>query len=321
MDKIEHKNVNVNGLSIHIAELGQGPLVLFIHGFPELWYSWRHQILFLAAHGYRAVAPDLRGYGDTTGAPVNDSSEFTCLHVVGDLVALLHAIAPDEEKVFVVGHDWGAMVAWYLCMFRPDKVKALVNMSVAFIPRNPLAKPVEMLRAYVGDDYYICRFQEPGDIEAELAQMGCKNFMKKMLAYRSPGPLFWPKGKGFGDSPDGPVVLPSWLTEEDVDYYASKFDKTGFTGGLNYYRALNLHWELTAPWTGAKIKVPTKFVVGELDLTYYMRGVQDYIHKGGFKNDVPLLEDVVVVKDAAHFINQERPDEINKHIYDFIQRY
>jgi pimeloyl-ACP methyl ester carboxylesterase len=115
MEKIEHKMVPVNGIDMHYAELGQGPLVLFIHGFPELWYSWRHQILFMAANGYRAVAPDLRGYGDTTGAPTDDISKFTTLHIVGDLVALLQAIAPDEEKVFVVGHDWGALIALHFC--------------------------------------------------------------------------------------------------------------------------------------------------------------------------------------------------------------
>ncbi|XP_027127276.1 epoxide hydrolase 3-like isoform X3 [Coffea arabica] len=162
MDKIEHKNVSVNGINMHIAELGEGPLVLFLHGFPELWYSWRHQILFLASHGYRAVAPDLRGYGDTTGAPVNDSSKFSPLHIVGDLIALTQAIAPDQEKVFVVGHDWGAFIAWHLCLFRPDKVRALVNLSVAFFPRNPSCSLVESLRSAYGDDYYVCRFQNLG---------------------------------------------------------------------------------------------------------------------------------------------------------------
>jgi pimeloyl-ACP methyl ester carboxylesterase len=116
MDSIEHKMISVNGINMHIAEKGQGPLVLFLHGFPELWYSWRHQILYMAAHGYRAVAPDLRGYGDTTGAPTDDHTKFTTFHIVGDLIALLDAITPDQE-VFVVGHDWGALVAWDFCLF------------------------------------------------------------------------------------------------------------------------------------------------------------------------------------------------------------
>lgn len=145
---------------MHVAELGRGPIILFLHGFPECWYTWRRQMTFFAGHGYRAVAPDLRGYADTTGAPLADPSRFTTLHVVGDVVALIDAVAPPSDgKVFVVGHDWGAMIAWALCLYRPDKVKALVNMSVVFSRRNPSRKPIETLRAVYGDEYYICRFQ------------------------------------------------------------------------------------------------------------------------------------------------------------------
>ena len=157
MEGIEHRTVKVNGINMHIAEKGQGPVILFLHGFPELWYSWRHQIVALASLGYRAVAPDLRGYGDTD-APAEPAS-YTSLHVVGDLVALLDTITADQDKVFVVAHDWGAIIACHLCLYRPDKVKALLNLSVAFTPRNPRRKPLESLRALHGDDYYICRFQ------------------------------------------------------------------------------------------------------------------------------------------------------------------
>ncbi|KAA8527432.1 hypothetical protein F0562_034853 [Nyssa sinensis] len=319
MEGIEHKTVSVNGINMHIAEMAQGPVILFLHGFPELWYSWRHQILYMAARGYRAVAPDLRGYGDTTGAPTSFVS-YTTLHVVGDIVALLDAVAPEQDKVFVVGHDWGAIIAWYLCLYRPDRVKALVNMSVVFTRRNPMMKPLESLRAFYGDDYYICRFQEPGEIEAEFAQIGTKRVVGKFLTYRNAGPLYLPKGKGFGDSPNTPIILPSWLSE-DVDYYVSKYEKNGFTGGLNYYRALNLNWELTAPWTRVQVTVPVKFIVGDQDLTYNAPGTKDYIHKGGFKKDVPFLQEVVVMEGVAHFIHEEKPDKVNKHIYDFIHKF
>ncbi|KAI8012439.1 Epoxide hydrolase A [Camellia lanceoleosa] len=304
MEGIEHKTISVNGINMHIAEKGKGPVVLFLHGFPELWYSWRHQILYTAAHGYRAVAPDLRGYGDTTGAPLNDSTKFTALHLIGDIVALLDKIAPDENKVFVVGHDWGAVLAWYLCLFRPDRVKALVNLSVHYLPRNPTMSLVDVFRGFYGDDHYICRFQ-------------------KFLTYRDLAPFFFPKGKGFGDgdSPDTPIILPSWLSEEDVDYYAGKFEKHGFTGGVNYYRALDLNWELMAPWAGCQVKVPVKFIVGDLDLVYNIPGTKEYIHNGGFKKDVPMLDEVVVMEGVAHFLNQEKPDEINKHIVEFINKF
>ena len=158
MEGIEHRTVSVNGLNMHVAEMGQGPVVLFLHGFPELWYTWRRQIAYVAARGYRAIAPDLRGYGDTAGAP-SGAAAYTSLHAAGDIVVLLDAVAPDQAQVFVVGHDWGAMVAWALCLFRPDKVRALVNMSVVFNKRNPKKKPLEALRAAYGDDYYICRIQ------------------------------------------------------------------------------------------------------------------------------------------------------------------
>ncbi|KAI9196579.1 hypothetical protein LWI28_025134 [Acer negundo] len=321
MSEIRHRTVHVNGIDMHVAEKGEegAPVILFIHGFPELWYSWRHQIEALSALGYRAVAPDLRGYGDTE-APAT-AAEYTCLHVVGDLVALLDAVAPDQDKIFVVGHDWGAMIAWYLCQFRPDRVKALINMSVVFNPRNPTRKPLETMEAFYGPDYYICRFQEPGEIEDEFARLSTETILKEFFSYRNPGPLFLPKGKGFGHSPDAQITLPSWLPKEEFNYYCTKYEKKGFTSGINYYRNIDKNWELTAPWTGSQIKVPVKFIVGDQDLTYNSPGTKDYINKGGFKKNVPFLQEVVVMEGVAHFLNQEKPDEINKHIHDFFQKF
>ncbi|XP_051130759.1 uncharacterized protein LOC127251203 [Andrographis paniculata] len=318
MDKIEHRNIPINGLNMHVAEIGKGPLVLFLHGFPELWYSWRHQMLFLAERGFRAVAPDMRGYGDTTGAPLHEPSKFTIFHVVGDLILLLDAIGNEDDKVFVVGHDWGAMIAWMLCLYRPDRVKALVNLSVAFPRIHPQTSFVEASRRLFGDDYYISRFQEPGEIEADFARIGAKEILKYVFAFRTPGPLFFPKN---ADPSYYAADRPPWLTEEDLGYYASKFQQSGFTGGVNYYRALDLSWELHGAFVGAKIVVPTKFIVGDLDLTYHMPGVQDFIHKGEFQKHVPSLKEVVVIEGAAHFINQERADDINQHIHDFLTQF
>ncbi|KAF3620264.1 hypothetical protein FXO38_30096 [Capsicum annuum] len=244
-------------------------------------------MVYLAERGYRALAPDLRGYGDTTGAPVNDISKFSLFHLVGDLIALLEAIDPNEDNVFVVAHDWGDLIAWHLCLFRPDKVKALVNLSVHFFPRNPHINPVEGFKALYGEDHYISRFQilfvlvcvyvnlsfvfnrystilmQHGTLHYPCTRdSGAKAILKKFLTYRDPAPFYFPKGKGLDAIPDAPAALSSWLSEEELDYYASKFEKTGFTGPVNYYRALPLDWELTAPWTGAQVKVPTKFIVG-----------------------------------------------------------
>ncbi|KAG8387216.1 hypothetical protein BUALT_Bualt03G0230200 [Buddleja alternifolia] len=274
----------VNGINIHVAELGQGlDAVLFLHGFPELWYSWRHQMLHLSAKGYRTIAPDLRGYGDTDAPP--SATSYTVLHIVGDLVALLDALG--LEKVFLVGHDWGAIIAWWFCMLRPDRIKAL----------------------------------EPGEAEAAFASTDTASVIKTFLSSRDPKPPVIPQEIAMNVLFKAPVALPSWLTDEDINYYASKFDKSGFTGGLNYYRAMDLSWELTAPWTGSQIKVPVKFIVGDLDITYHFPGVKEYIHSGGLKKYVPLLEEVVVMEGVGHFLNQEKAHEISQHIYDYIKKF
>ncbi|CAN1343773.1 Epoxide hydrolase A [Linum perenne] len=305
MEKIEHTTISANGINIHVASTGDNNnttrAILFLHGFPQLWYTWRHQLVSLSSLGYRCIAPDLRGYGDTD-AP-SSAAAYTSFHVVGDLVALLDAL--EIERVFLVGHDWGATIAWHFCLFRPDRVRALVNTSVPFRPRYSSAvTPMQ--------------FQEPGEVEAEFADVDTRKLIAKFLGYRSPDPPCVPKEVGFGGWPD-PTCLPTWLTQEDVDYYAEKFDKSGFTGGLNYYRSIDLTWELMGPWAGVKVKVPTKFIVGELDLTLKFPRMDEYLLQGGMKRDVPLLEDVVVLKDVAHFLHQESPDQVTNHIYDFFK--
>ncbi|KAI3962730.1 hypothetical protein MKW92_046956 [Papaver armeniacum] len=286
MDGIEHKMVVVNGINMHVAEKGEGPVILFLHGFPELWYTWKKQMIGLASCGYRAVAPDLRGYGDTD-AP-SSFTKYTTLHIVGDVIALIDSLGLDQ--VFVVGHNWGANIAWALCLYRPDRVKALVNMSIPFIPRNPLTKPTDRLRAAFGNDYYMIRFQEPGVMEADFATVGAETALKNFLLLKS------------------------------IDTYRYR-EKGGFTGGFNYYRALDLNWELTAAWSGAKVQVPVKFIVGENDLSYNNAPTKAYVHGGGFKKDVPLLEEVVVMEGVGHFVNLEKPDEINEHISDFFGKF
>jgi len=318
MEKIKHSTLFVNGINMHIAEIGDGPqAVLFLHGFPDLWYTWRHQMLSLSSLGYRAIAPDMRGYGDTDAPP--SAASYTAFHIVGDIVGLLDALGLD--RVFLVGHDFGAYMAWYFCLFRPDRVKALVNMSVVFYPRSPSRKPIQSLRAAFGDDYYMCRFQEPGEAEEEFSRVDTARLLKYFLLFRTPGPLCVPKEVGFGGSLDTPSTLPSWLSEEDLNYYVTKFTQKGFTGGLNYYRALDLTWELTAPWNGLQIKVPVKFIVGDEDVTYTTPGVKEYIHGGAFKKVVPFMEELVVMEGLAHFLSQEKPEEISAHIYDFIQKF
>ncbi|CAN8269911.1 unnamed protein product [Cochlearia groenlandica] len=321
MEEIDHRTLKINGITMHIAEKGpkEGPLVILLHGFPDLWYTWRHQIIGLSSLGYRAVAPDLRGYGDSESP--EGFSEYTCLKIVGDLVALLENVVKDQEKVFLVAHDWGAIIGWYLCLFRPEKIKGFVCLSVPYRPRNPKIKPIQGFKAVFGEDYYICRFQEPGKIEGEIACGDQRMFLKNIFTGRKLGPSILPKDNPFGANPNRKSNdFPEWFTKEDLDFYVSKFEKTGFTGGLNYYRAMDLNWELTAPWNGAKIQVPVKFITGEFDMVYTTPGVKEYIHGGGFVVDVPNLEEIVVIEDAGHFVNQEKPQEVTAHINDFFTK-
>ncbi|CAN1814601.1 Epoxide hydrolase A [Linum perenne] len=312
MEKIEHTTVATNGINIHVASIGTGQsTILFLHGFPDLWYTWRHQMLSLSSKGFRCIAPDLRGYGDSDVPPGAD--KYTAFHVVGDLVGLLDSLG--IEKVMLVGHDWGAIIAWHFCLFRPDRITALVNTSVPFMPRHPKMSFLGGLRAAFGDDFYMCRFQEPGEAEEDFGGVETGKLMAKILTSRNPNPPCLPKEIGWRGIPDI-QSLPKWLTEEDIKYYASKFDNTSFTGALNYYRRT---WELMGPWAGVKVKVPTKFIVGELDLTLKFPRMDEYLLQGGMKRDVPLLEDVVVLKDVAHFLHQESPDQVTDHIYDFFK--
>ncbi|KAK7397163.1 hypothetical protein VNO78_18330 [Psophocarpus tetragonolobus] len=237
LEGIKHRRVKVNGIKMHVAEKGKGPVVLFLHGFPDLWYTWRHQIMGLSSMGYHAVAPDLRGYGDSE-VPATRGN-YTVFNVVGDIIALLDTMG--VQKVYLVGHNWGAIIGWHLSMFRPERVKAFVCLSVPFLRRDPNVRTVDGMHAMYGDDYYIVRFQKPGEIEAQMAEVGTEYVLKNIFTSRKTGPPILPKGQfGTGFNPDMPHVLPSWFTKHDLAYYVSKFNKTGFTGGINYYRNFNL---------------------------------------------------------------------------------
>jgi len=328
---IRHRTVEANGISMHVAEsggAGEGEgtskgTVLFLHGFPELWYSWRHQMEHLSARGYHCVAPDLRGYGGTTAPP--DVESYTAFHIVGDVVALLDAL--EISKVFLVGHDWGAIIAWYVCLFRPDRVTALVNTSVAFM-RGVMARtgpefvnPIESFNRTYGPEFYMCRFQEPGGA-AEARQFApehAKRLLRQILCHCFSHGVYCEEEMGDDKYPTS--TLPPWLTEADVEFFGAEFERTGFTGAINYYRNLDRNCELAAAWADAKVQVPTKYVVGDGDITYHFDGIQEYIHGGGFKKDVPMLEEVVVIPGAGHFIQQEKAQEVSDHIYEFITKF
>ncbi|CAO1945665.1 unnamed protein product [Urochloa humidicola] len=317
LDGFTYRTLEVNGIKIHVVSAGDdgsAGTVLFLHGFMELWCSFHHQLASLSRRGYHCLAPDLRGYGGSS-APSSPAS-YTIFHLVGDVIGLLDALSLPE--VFVVGQGWGALLAWSLCTFRPERVRALVAMSVAFMPRNTAVRPLDGFRRIYGDGYYLVRMQEPGAMEAEFAAMDTRFIFKRLLATRDTGVAAL--SKEWWGSPEEEIALPPWLSEEYIGHIAAKFDETGFSGAMNFYRCLDLNWELMAPWTGAKVTVPTKFVVGETAMAHKNKAAQ-YILNGGLKGDVPGLEEVAVVAGGGHFLHLEKGEEVAEHIYDFIKKF
>lgn len=309
------------GISMHVADAGNGPLVLLCHGFPESWYSWRHQLTALARAGYHAVAPDMRGYGRSDAPPQIES--YTLLHLVGDLVGLLDALG--EKQAVVVGHDWGSMVAWTAAQLRPDRFRAVVGMSVPFLPRFPM-KPTQLMKAMAGERFmYILYFQEPGVAEAEL-DPHAREMMRKML-YTASGSLAagesWkfdlPKRAKFMDGMIDPATLPAWLTEADLDHYASEFERTGFRGGLNWYRNFDRNWELLAPFADLRVRVPALFIGGLRDPVVMGPDLTTESPTVGL---MPSYCDdfrgKVLIEGAGHWNQQEKPEETNAALLAFL---
>lgn len=311
--------IECNGVRLRIAEEGTGPLVLLCHGWPELAYSWRHQLPALAGAGYHAVAPDMRGFGGSD-AP-EDSGAYTLLHLVGDMVALVAALGAREAVI--VGHDWGAPVAWHAALLRPDLFRAVVGMSVPHAPRGPAPPLASLRRAGIGDFYWLY-FQEPGRAEAEF-ERDVPATMRRLLAGRpAPGtvrrdPLRLPANGGFLSGMEAPAELPPWLTEADIAQMADEYRRTGFRGGLNYYRNIDRNWELLAPWQGALIRQPALFIAGDRDMVITSEVMGGGKRVARLAECVPGLRRTLLLPGAGHWIQQERPEEVNAALLGFLR--
>jgi pimeloyl-ACP methyl ester carboxylesterase len=312
---ITHRTVRTNGIDVRLDEAGEGPLVVLCHGFPELSYSWRHQLPALAAAGYHAVAPNQRGYGGTTQPA--EIEAYDIVHLTDDLLGLLDALGA-SEAVFV-GHDWGAPVVWHLALRAPERVRGVVGMSIPFLPR-PERPPTEILRSRFSDIWlYLLYFQEPGVADAELGRDPATTMRRFMCAISGEGSLeelvartSVRDERGLLDRLPEPEGLPGWLTQADLDHYAAAFGRTGFTGGLNWYRNLDRNWELTADYAGARVQVPALYIAGGRDPVIFVSSPRD------LRPWVDDLRGVIVLPDAGHWIQQERPAEVNAALLDFL---
>ncbi|MCP5348236.1 MAG: alpha/beta hydrolase [Gammaproteobacteria bacterium] len=319
LEGIGFRFIETNGIRMRVAEMGtEGPLVVLAHGWPESWYSWRHQIPAIAAAGYRVAAPDMRGYGQTD-APLA-VEEYDIEHLTGDMVGLLDAYG--EDQAIIIGHDWGALVAWYSVLMYPARFSALVAMSVPYSGR-PSRSPLQSWQEHFGENfYYILYHQEPGVAEAEydadpeallsrlyLSPDSPRDAPEVSDPHRSAGGLIPRLG--------APKELPDWLTREDLDYYLSQFEQAGFRGGINYYRNFHRNWEITEALSNAKITMPVLFIAGEKDLV--IAGANTEQLRAGMSRVAEDLRDVVIVPDSGHWIQQERPERTNQALLEFLK--
>ena len=312
---IEQRRVGTNGIELNIAEQGDGPLVLMLHGFPESWYSWRHQFEPLAAAGYKAVAPDMRGYGKSDKPESIDA--YNQVEVVNDIIGLIPALG--YETAVVIGHDWGAPTAWSCALHHPDRITAVGALSVPFTPRSDIPPLDAMKAAFEGMFFYQLYFQEPGVAEAEL-EADVRVSLRK----------FFHLGSGDFDvstaqpkSPDAdllsdiadPGELGAWCSNEDLDYYTAEFEASRFRGPLNYYRNHNLTWELTA---GApdRVQQPALFMAGERDGVIMMAAEA----LQAMPQTVPNLLVNELIPGAGHWTQQEAPEAVNRGLLSFLEQ-
>lgn len=318
---MQTRTIQTDRLAQQVLEAGSGPLVLLIHGFPELGISWRAQLEALADAGYHAVAPDMRGYGGTDKPA--ETAAYGILDLVGDMVDLVRALG--ETSCVVVGHDWGAPVAWHCALLRPDLFRAVFGLSVPFQPRRPKGPPTAAMaalskRAGLGD-LYISRFQAP-DAHLEFEADPATALRKAFFAYDGATPDgrqstgFFPQGESFLSTIADDATLPPWMSEAHFAEYVAAFAAGGFKGPVDWYRNLDANWAATAFLQDARIRVPAAFVVGERDPVRHYAGAAE----AGLKDWAPDLRVQQVIPGAGHWIQQERPDEVNRLLLAFLRQ-
>ena len=314
MTEFASRTITTNGIRMRIVEVGEGPLVVLVHGFPESWYSWRHQLPALADAGYHAVAIDVRGYGETDGPEPVEA--YTMKELTADVAGVIEALG--EESAVIVGHDWGSMISWHTALLHPKRVRAVAGLSVAYAPRAPMP-PTQLMKQIFGDHFfYILYFQEPGVAEAEF-EPDIRRFLR--LFYHSasgeaPEVSMLPekkKGATFLEGLPEPAQSSAWLSDADLDYYVAAFERAGVRGGLNRYRNMDRDWEELPQLAGAKIEQPALFIIGERD------PVRRFTNPEGMREHAKNLRDLVVVPGAGHWVQQERPKETNEALLAFLR--
>jgi pimeloyl-ACP methyl ester carboxylesterase len=309
--------IDTNGVRLRCVVEGDGPLAIMVHGWPESWYSWRHQIGPLRAAGYRVVVPDVRGYGGSDAPVAIDAYDMESL--IGDVLGLIDHFG--ERKAVLIGHDWGAPIVWNSAALHPQRIRAVAALAVPYAPRGKISSTELWRRIYAGRFFYQLYFQEPGRAEAEF-EADIRTTLRKIY-YAGSGDA--PKGMFPRDKPadacmldtlPDPQALPAWLSEEDLDYYVSQFAHSGFRGGLNRYRNQDRDWARLTALTGARITVPACFIAGSRDKV--LRFVPDVDLVENMKRWTDDLRVCELIEGAGHWIQQERPAQVNAALLRFL---
>ncbi len=316
MENFSHRFVETNGIRMHYAEHGEGPMVLLCHGFPESWYSWRHQLRALGDAGFHAVAPDMRGYGQTDRP--KEVEAYDIFQLTGDLVGLVNAVSGGGPAV-IVGHDWGAWVTQAAALFRPDLFRAVALLSVPFLPRGPISPTAWEQQKYPGKIFYQQIFRSPGTEQIFEANVYESIVGGLYSASGEPPPdqrwKFAIDPKDMASLAEPAAKKPSFVTDEDIEFFVNEFKRSGFAGGLNYYRNVDRNWALTGFLDGAKLPQPTLFVAGDRDGVLGFWGEE----VDAMERNVPNLVKKVILPGVGHWTQQERPAEVNRLLLEFLR--
>ena len=316
----EFRMIDTGGLALRAAVEGTGPLVIFVHGFPESWYSWRHQLGPVAAAGFTACAIDVRGYGGSDKPHAVEA--YALERIVADNVAVADALSPGAPAI-LVGHDWGAPIVWNSALTRPDRFRAVAGLSVPFsgVPQRPFTEVFREHFTSKGRFFYQEYFQEPGVAEAE-AEADPRGFVHRMMYSISgdvPEGAYWdkPLGATFLEGLPDPQAVP-WLSETDLDYYEGEFKASGFRGPLNRYRNHERDFEWLSGFAGRRIEQPCLFIGGTRDpATTLFGAVSDPVAM--MRMFAPQVEGHVL-EGVGHWTQQERPEEVNRLLLDWLKR-
>lgn len=319
MSDIAHRQIETNGIHLHVAERGEGPLVILCHGFPETWYSWRHQLAALADAGFHVVAPDQRGYGRSDGPA--DAGTYDILHLVGDIVGLVTALGAGGASI--IGSDWGSVVAAHCALLRPDLFRAVGLLSVPYLQRQwGRHPPTEVTRRTSGSRIFYQLYMQQPDIPERELEADVRGSLLSLLyslsgdapeerrwqPYLDPGqPLVRPNAL--------PSELPRWLSEEDLQTFVEDFSRTGFKNALNWYRNIDRNWELTAFLSGAPIRQPSLLLAGAHDPVFTL------YRERWTERSMPRLENQGVFAGVGHWITQEDPPALNERLVEFLRDY